>query len=651
MRCRNWPAWFLCFSLALPIAVLRAADAPDPRRPSAIETNGVPPIPDELWQRLRQYQNMRSASFQDWSPDGKGILITTRFGNLSQLHRVYEPGGRREQITFFDEPVSGNFIPQVQDGAVLMTMSRGGDENDQVLLLDQAKFRTLLLTDGKSRHSLDAVRHDGSQVIIGGNQRNGRDTDLYIADPRQAHSLELMMQVNGEHWTAPDWSRDGKTLLLHRYVSINESYFALFDVATKNRTDLSLPSVVKAAIGDMAFSADGKAIYLATDSGSEFLRLARYDRATKQYAWLTDDIRWDVSDLEVDPATGVVAIAVNEDGASKLFVLETDRRRALPLPLGILSNLEFSPDGERLGFTLARPDAPADAYSIRLRDGELIRWTFSEVGGLDPASFITPHRIQFSSFDGLTVPAYYFRPLSATADHPAPVLISIHGGPESQYRPFFTGSSQFFVNELGVAVIHPNVRGSAGYGKTYLQLDNAAKREDSVKDIGALLDWVAKQPELDSKRVAVVGGSYGGYMVLASLVHFGDRIRAGIDIVGIANFLTFLEKTSAYRQDLRRAEYGDERDPQMRAVFERISPANNANRIRSALFVAHGRNDPRVPFGEAVQIADKVRANGRPVWTVFADNEGHGFSKKDNDDYVRAAQVVFLQQHLGLTAK
>ena len=343
-----------------------------------------------------------------------------------------------------------------------------------------------------------------------------------------------------------------------------------------------------------------------------------------------------------------MAFAVNEDGASKLYVMEGEKRLEVPLPLGILSNLDFSQDGQLLGFTLARPDAPADAYSIQLSSGELTRWTFSEVGGLDPDAFIAPQRIQFPSFDGLTIPAYYFRPRDASKDHKVPVLVSIHGGPESQYRPSFTSSSQFFVNELGIAVIHPNVRGSAGYGKTYLQLDNAAKREDSVKDIGALLDWIEKQPELDSKRVAVMGGSYGGYMVLASLVHFGDRIRAGVDIVGIANFLSFLEKTAAYRQDLRRAEYGDERDVQMRKVFEQISPANHADRIQSALFVAHGRNDPRVPFGEAVQIADRVRGNGRPVWTVYADNEGHGFSKKDNDDYVRAAMVLFLQQYLGL---
>ena len=229
-----------------------------------------------------------------------------------------------------------------------------------------------------------------------------------------------------------------------------------------------------------------------------------------------------------------------------------------------------------------------------------------------------------------------------------PVFISIHGGPESQYQPFFSPILQYHLNELGIAVICPNVRGSSGYGKTYLALDNAEKREDSVKDIGALLDWIAQQPELDSSRVVVSGGSYGGYMVLASLTHFGDRIKAGIDIVGIANFVTFLERTAPYRVDLRRAEYGDERDPTMKSVFDRISPLNNADKIRSALMVVHGRNDPRVPFFEAEQIAAKVRASGKPVWTLFANNEGHGFAKKDNSDYQRAVEILFLKQHLGI---
>jgi dipeptidyl aminopeptidase/acylaminoacyl peptidase len=625
-----------------------SAATADPLRPPAIATRDVPPVPPELMERLRQYQSTRAASFAGWSPDGDGMLVQTRFGNSTQLHRLYQPGGRREQITFFEEPAAGRFIPEARDGAVLVTMSSGGDENNQVYLLDRVAFRTTLLTDGKSRNLLGPVEHNGRRMALLSNRRNGRDTDLYIADTRQPGEATLAMQTDGEYWTAADWSRDGRRLLLSRYVSINESYPALFDVAAGKRTPLPLPGDGPAAVGDLAFSPDGKHVYLTTDARGEFLELGRLDLETKEYQWPTGDLHWDVREFEVDSRTGRVALAVNADGASLLYLLDGDDTRAIELPLGIVSDLEFSPDGEQLGLTLARPDLPPDAYSIRLSDGELTRWTYSETGGLDPEKFVRPEQIQVKSFDGRRIPAYYFKPAMPSPERKAAVLISIHGGPESQFRPFFSGITQFEVNELGLAVIAPNVRGSAGYGKTYLKLDNAERREDSVKDIGAVLDWIAEQPELDASRVAVIGGSYGGFMVLSSLVHYPERIKAGIDIVGIANFITFLERTSPYRQDLRRAEYGDERQPEMRDFFERTSPTAGADTIRSALLVAHGRNDPRVPFSEAEQIADKVRATGQPVWTVYADNEGHGFAKKDNRDYLTAAEMLFLRRFLEL---
>ena len=623
-------------------------EAADPRRPAAVETLEVPVIPGEIFERLRQYRNVREAGFAGWSPDGKGILIRTRFGNSAQLHRVYQPEGRREQITFFEEPVSGRFVPQSAVGNLLCLMSQGGNENDQIYLLDRQAFQTHLLTDGKARHLLGPVSLDGRQFLFSSNQRNGRDMDLYLANIAPGGAPRKIFEADGAFWFAADWSQDQRNVLLGRYVSINESYFALLDLNTGKRTDLDLPEGQKGAIGDMRFSPDGKTIYLSTDVGSEFRRLARYEIQSGTYTWLTANVDWDVSGIEVDPHSGKVAFTVNEDGASSFYLYEQDTVRQLTVPLGIISGVEFSPDGKQLGFTLARPDSPADAYSLALDDHRLTRWTYSEVGGLDPSRFVSPERIQFRTFDGRMIPAYYFRPKTAAADRPVPVLIQIHGGPESQYRPYFSGSIQYFVNDLGMAVIAPNVRGSAGYGKTYLKLDNAELREDSVRDIGGLLDWIATREELDANRVAVMGGSYGGYMVLASLVHFGERIAAGIDIVGIASFTTFLKNTAAYRQDLRRAEYGDERDPKMQAVFERINPAAHAHRIRSALLVAHGKNDPRVPFSEAEQIAQMVRQQGKPVWTVYAANEGHGFAKKDNADYLSAVEVQFLIQSLRL---
>ncbi len=658
---RHSSLWFAIWAMLVAYGwtgdLAHAAEV-DPRRPAAIATENVPPVPPELFDQLNRYENVRTATFSGWAPDGQGMLVATRFGNSTQLHRVYEPGGRREQITFFEEPVSGRFISKATDGAMLVSMSRGGDENFQLYLLDRDQAEVTLLTDGKSRNLLGPVRDDGLQMIVESNRRNGRDTDIYLANPRRAESMEMIYQVDGQYWSVEDWSADGTRLLMNRYVSINESYPALFQVDSRSLEPLPAAAEGKVSYGSLAFAADGKSAYLTSDARGEFLQLASFDFANRQFGWLVDDLPWDVEELEVDHESGRLAFTVNEDGASALYLWEDGQRRRLDTPLGVVAGLEFSPDGQQLGFTLARPDAPADAYSLAIADGRLTRWTYSEVGGLDPRGFVSPSRIQFKSFDGRLIPAYYFRPASATKETPAPVLIQIHGGPESQYRPIFSGTSQFYLAELGIAVICPNVRGSSGYGKTYLQLDNAERREESVKDIGALLDWIAEQPELDAKRVAVIGGSYGGYMVLASLVHFGDRLRAGIDIVGIANFITFLERTSPYRQDLRRAEYGDERDAKMRAVFERINPATNAEKIRSALLVAHGTNDPRVPFFEAQQIAERVRSGlasrlpgkpqetGRDVWTVYANNEGHGFAKKDNRDYLAAVQAMFLREHL-----
>lgn len=662
-----------------------AGDPPptvDPLKPVAITTENVPSVPPELFELLRRYRNVRSAGFRGWAPDGNGILVATRFGNTSQLHRVYEPGGRRTQVTFLDEPVSGTFVPHAEDNAIVLSASRGGDENDQLYALDRRTGRVVLLTDGKSKNYRGPFRDDGRFMIVRSTQRNGTDFDLFLSDPRLPNSMIPLLRTDGEYWSAYDWSPDGNTLLLNRYVSINESYPALLslipvDPATNDGSPLKVEKTdfpshdEPVSYGAMEFSNDSKYVYAATDAGSEFRQLVRVRLADFARVPLTADIPWDVRSIVVAPPEAVkgadlVAFTVNEDGASSLYLLADDvhgnlakRPRELilagrvmrgptrlQLPLGIVSSLDFSPDGKRLGFTLSPPNGPSDVYSIDLKTGQLDRWTYSEVGGLDTANFVIPERIAFPSFDERPIPAYVFKPRTATPESPAPVVIAIHGGPESQYRPYLSSTDQFYANELGFAVIHPNVRGSAGYGKGYLRLDNGPLREDSVKDIGALLDWIATQPDLDPSRVAVTGGSYGGYMVLASLTNFPDRLRAGVDNVGIASFRTFLENTKAYRRDLRRAEYGDERDPAMAKVFETIDPLNNADRIRSALLVAHGENDPRVPVSEARQVVAAVKENGGAPWTVYAADEGHGFGKRANRDYLSAVTALFLWERL-----
>ena len=392
----------MCFLLSAACCAAAAAGEVDPRRPAAIVAENVPLVPEAVFQRLQQYQSVRGATFSGWSPDGRGILIGTRFGNSTQVHRVHEPLGRREQITFFEEPVAGQFIPRADDGAVLLSLSRGGDENYQIFLLDRAAYRTTLLTDGRSRNSLGPISRDGSKMIVASNRRNGRDTDLYLADCRRPDSLEMLLETDGEFWTAQDWSHDGSKLLLRRYVSINESYAAVLDVASSQKTPLVLPGfeTARGAIGNLAFTPDDTAIYFTSDADGEFQHLGRLDLASRKLLWLTKDLPWDVQSVVVEPHSGAVAFATNEDGASRLYLLAGEERRPLDVPLGVIGGLEFSPDGKQLGFTLAKANLPSDAYSLDLPDGRLTQWTKSETGGLDPGSFVSPTRISPASTRG-----------------------------------------------------------------------------------------------------------------------------------------------------------------------------------------------------------------------------------------------------------
>jgi len=646
------PTVSLCPPVAEPATDVVAASAPGVVDDGVVRLDGTPEVPAALHERLQQYLETRSATLQEMSDDGRAMLITTRFADTAQLHVVSMPMGARRQLTFTSEPVYGAAFYPNDDHLVLVHQDVGGTENYQLYRVDLRTGRRTLVTDGQSRNIEFLFTRDGARLAYVSNARNGRDMDIWMSDGTGPG--ELFLERAGD-WHVVEFSRDGSKLLLQEFVSITDSRLYLVDVATRAVTRLS-PEGATGADRAAAFSADGRSIYVVSDRGSEVaelyeVSLADPARVSDLTAWrpLTRAIPWNVEEVALSPDGRTLAFGVNVDGISELRLLDTRSRRVTAiagLPRGVMTGLRFAREAPVVGFSISASRLSGDAFTYDLRTRRTARWTESEMGGLDPEALVEPTLIHYPSFDQREIPAFYYRPRPALAGARLPVVIQIHGGPEAQARPWFYPLVQYLAAEAGIAVITPNVRGSDGYGKSYLALDDGRLREDSVRDIGALLDWIGTQPELDPSRVAVFGGSYGGYMVLASLVHFGDRLRAGVDIVGIANFVTFLENTAAYRRDLRRVEYGDESNPEMRSFLAGISPVAHVDRIRSALFVAHGANDPRVPAAEAEQIVSAVRGGGHEVWYMLARNEGHGFLRKSNRDRFNELSAMFLEQHL-----
>jgi dipeptidyl aminopeptidase/acylaminoacyl peptidase len=626
------------------VFVLCAATLAAQQPPPNIVTDNVPEIPRELVRKLNPYQNIRAAQFASWHPTRREMLISTRFADTPQIHLVKAPGADRRQLTFFREPVSyARFSPKAD--WFLFAMDEGGSEFTQFYRFDTVAGSYEMITDGKSVNRPGPFGNRGDRFAFASTRRNARDFDLYVMDPERPGTTRLLYQAEGS-WSPLDWSPDDTRLLALRYVSVNESYLHVIDVASGRIAPLLPEQKEPAAYSAALWSKDGKGIFLVSDLGSEFQRLLYLDLATRQLTPLTAQIPWDVDDIALSEDGSVLAFATNEDGIGRLHLLETATRREIAAPKladGQISLGRFHKKLPELAFSCITPRSTLDVYSYNWRTKELTRWTSSEAGGLNPETFPATALVHFPSIDGRTIPAFVAKP-GARFQAPYPVLISIHGGPEGQARPGLNAS--YALNELGIAVIQPNVRGSTGYGKTYVKLDNGTLREDSVKDIGALLDWIRTQPDLDASRVGVMGGSYGGYMSLASMVHYSDRLKCGIDIVGISNWVTFLKTTQSYRQDLRRAEYGDERDPRMRDFLESISPLNHAGSIQVPMLVVQGTNDPRVPVTESQQMVKKVRESGHPVWYIEAKDEGHGFRKKQNRDYETWVETVFLERFL-----
>jgi dipeptidyl aminopeptidase/acylaminoacyl peptidase len=613
-------------------------------------TEGIPPIPKSLVREMGRYTQGRSAEFLSWHPLRREMLIVTYFGNTPQVHLVQFPGGARTQLTFSEErtAVGVSFQPTKGD-YFIFSRDSGGNGNSQNYRYDLASGQVTLLTDGKSRNGPGVWSNRGDRIAYGSTRRNDTDVDLYVVNPLDPKSDRLLVQLEGGGWRPLDWSPSDKKILALQEISIGEGYLWLIDVGTGAKTLLTPSSASEVvAYGDAHFSKDGKSIYAITDRDSDFRRLARIDLDSRHYTFLTTNIPWDISEAQLSRDGKWIGIISNEDGKTTLHLLDavSGRERRLPnFPPGYVIDLHWHRNSHDLGFSMDSVRTNSDAYSLDVRTGKVERWTFSELGGLNTDNFVEPRVIHWKSFDGLTISGMLYRP-PAHFGGKRPVMIDIHGGPEDQFQPYFLGVQNYYMNELGIALLFPNIRGSSGFGKKFVNLDNGILRENAYKDLGSLLEWIAAQPDLDASRVMVTGASYGGNAALVTAMMYADRIRCAIDIYGPSNLVTFLEHTAPYRRDLRRVEYGDERDPQIREFLERVAPLNHASSITKPLFVIQGENDPAVPRSESDQIVNAVRKNGVPVWYFIAKGEGHGFGKVANYNYRFYATVMFARRYL-----
>ena len=613
-------------------------------KPAALTADGVPVIPDTLAAASRPYMESRGAGFAGWNAADRSMLISTRFGNVSQLHRVAGPMMDRRQISFEAEPLGGSLSPT--GDVLLVSKDNGGDEFFQFYTLRDGRLAQLT-AGAKSRNSLGPWSHDGKLVGFSSTERNGTDNDLYVMDPREPRSKRRVAEIKGGGWRIAAIAPGNRTAIAAEYRSITDVRLHRLDLASGKMTPLG-DHAKTIAYGGIDFAPDGT-VWATSDEGSDVQRLGRLDPASGRFTPVGPQGRWEVDSVAVAKDGRTVAFTTNEAGIDRLSLLDVASgriRRVDAIPAGTIGGLEFAPWGA-LGLSLNSAKSPTDAYSLDPRTLKLTRWTQSETGGLDPNVNVEPELVEVKSFDGEPVSGFLYRPDPRKFPGRRPLIVNIHGGPEGQSRPGFMGRNNYLLNEQGIAIFFPNVRGSTGYGKRFVGLDNGPfKREDSVKDIGAFLTRLTADPRVDASRLAVTGGSYGGYMCYASAIAYPDAFRGALCNVAISNFVTFLEGTQSYRRDLRRPEYGDERDPAQRAKLQDISPLRRIAEIKAPLFVVQGANDPRVPKAEADQIVKAIRARGGTAWYLTGENEGHGFAKKENQDYLFWNTLMFWDQTL-----
>lgn len=635
--------------------------------PPAMRIEGVPTLSENVQQAVQRYSGIAGHAFVDWHPKRLEMLVAHRAPGAStaQLYRLAAPLAPLQQLTSSAEPVSaGRYEPQ-QGRYLVFTRGSGGNEAYQLYRLDLESSGTapVQITPDGQRHSAlawIAAAGQASQLLFtsvpldrtaAGGSRSEINTTLSVVDPLNPSSKKVLAELPGGGWFGGEVSPDNRQLAITRYVSATQSDIWLIDTTNGQRRQL-LPApgqqTQPASYWVGGWSADGRQLYFTSDRASEFKELMRLDISNNTVTRLSADTPWDAAWGSRSADGQSAAITINADGRDELRVLDAGagkNRSFAQLPGGSITRAEFHPSRPELALVVNSARGPSQLHVVD-DSGKLTAWT-QPVGtaGLNLSAIPDQQIVRWKGFDGRTISGVLSLP-PARFKGPRPVVMSMHGGPEGQSKQGWLGRYNYLVEELGVAVLEPNVRGSSGYGKTFLNLDNGRLREDSVKDMASAIDWIATQPNLDVKRILITGGSYGGYMALAASTRLADRIAGAMSAVGISSFVSFLENTESYRRDLRRVEYGDERDPEMRKFLNSISPLTNVASITKPLMVVQGKNDPRVPWTESEQIVRSLQSRGTLVWYLLADNEGHGFVRRENSDFYFTALVTFVQTTL-----
>jgi dipeptidyl aminopeptidase/acylaminoacyl peptidase len=611
-----------------------------------IEAVGVPPIPSSLAKELDPYKGQYGLPLAGWNPSKREVWLKG-VSSVTWVSRVLSPAFPPLPSFYIRESGIYDIYFQAQGKYLAYTRDAAGNEIFDLYLYDMGGGNATLLSDGKSRSTEPVWSNAGNKIVYSSTPTNGVGVNLRILDRLDPKADRPFVQSSGTYLKAYDWSPDDKQIVYCDFSSNTTASVWLVDVASGNKTLISPKSDQPEFYDDPQFGKDGKGVYVVTDHDSDMRRLAYIDLATRKIIYIPSDPKWDVDEFRLAPDGRILAYVTNEDGISRLHlfdVVAAKERPAQQLPIGIISDPKWNNDSTEVAFNLKSPQSPNDVYSVNSQTGKAELWAKSVTNGIDASKFSQAELIHWSSFDGRTIAGFLYRPPTNFAGK-RPVIIDIHGGPDEQYRPAFAYDENYLINVLGVAKIYPNVRGSTGYGKTFAHLDDGQRREDAVKDIGSLLDWIKTQPYLDSNRVMIKGGSYGGYLALSAAYVYSDRIRGTIADSAITSLLGDAEHTDAWRRDIERLEFGDERDPKLRQFMERTAPVSNADKITKPLLIFQGGNDPRVPVSEASNLvaATKKRV---PIWYVLAKDEGHGFTRPANRDYEMYATILFVKEFL-----